>query len=265
MPRTTLQKFRQGWRIQLRVLHALMIRELNTRFGRQNIGFLWIMVEPLLFAGLVAIVWRFMKGPEEHGISIIAFIVSGYIPITLFRHGMSRSVSIFMANGSLMYHRQIKITDFVFVRFLIEILGGMMAYVFAGGLLIPFGEFPVPANVGLLIGGWAVYAAFTLSLCFIVAPLSEMSEVLEKFIPVITYIMIPFSGLFTMASWLTPTMRGYLLYSPFVNAMEMMRKGIWGDQITAYYNIWNPIGCTIVAATVGLAMCRWIRKSLTVE
>jgi capsular polysaccharide transport system permease protein len=178
---------------------------------------------------------------------------------------MSRSVSIFMANGSLMYHRQIKITDFVFVRFLIEILGGMMAYVFAAGLLIPFDEFPVPADVGLLIGGWAVYAAFTLSLCFIVAPLSEMSEVLEKFIPVITYIMIPFSGLFTMASWLTPTMRGYLLYSPFVNAMEMMRKGIWGDQITAYYNIWNPISCTLVAATIGLAMCRWIRKSLTVE
>ena len=54
-----------------------MIRELVTRFGRENIGFLWIMVEPLLFAGLVGIVWRFMKGPEEHGVSIVAFIATG--------------------------------------------------------------------------------------------------------------------------------------------------------------------------------------------
>ena len=93
MSRRALQKFQAGWAVQRRVIHALMIRELMTRFGRENIGFLWIMVEPLLFAVLVGLVWRVMKGPEEHGIGIIAFVVTGYIPITLFRHGVARSVS----------------------------------------------------------------------------------------------------------------------------------------------------------------------------
>ena len=32
-----------------------MIRELVTRFGRENIGFLWMMVEPLLFASSSAL------------------------------------------------------------------------------------------------------------------------------------------------------------------------------------------------------------------
>ncbi|WP_076072692.1 ABC transporter permease [Sphingomonas montana] len=265
MAEDTLRRFREGWRIQGRVIHALMIRELHTRFGRENIGFLWIMVEPLLFAGLVATIWRFMKGPEEHGIGIIAFVITGYIPITLFRHGVSRSVSVFIANSSLMYHRQVKVLDFIFVRFLIELIGSMMAYVFIASILVLFDEFPIPTNPGLLVGGFMLYAFFVLSLCFIVAPLSEMSEVLEKFIPVTTYVMIPFSGLFTMASWLTPTMREYLLWSPFVNAMEMMRKGIWGDQITAYYNIWNPLGCSIVATVIGLALCRHVRRTLAVE
>lgn len=265
MARGTLSKFREGWRIQVRVIHALMIRELHTRFGRENIGFLWIMVEPLLFAGLVAIIWRFMKGPEEHGIGIIAFVVTGYIPITLFRHGVSRSVSVFLVNSSLMYHRQVKVLDFIFVRFIIELLGSMMAYVFIASVLILFDEFPIPADPGMLVAGWMLYSFFTLSLCLMVAPLSEMSEVLEKFMPVVTYVMIPFSGLFTMASWLTPTMREFLLWSPFVNAMEMMRKGIWGEQITAYYNIWNPLGCSIVATVLGLALCRHVRRTLTVE
>lgn len=265
MAHITMQRFREGWRIQTRVIHALMIRELHTRFGRENIGFLWIMVEPLLFAGLVALIWRLMKGPEEHGIGIIAFVVTGYIPITLFRHGVSRSVSIFVANGSLMYHRQVKVLDFVFVRFLIELLGSMMAYVFIGTILMFFGEFPIPANPGLLVAGWLLYGLFTLSLCFIIAPLSEMSEALEKFIPVVTYVMIPFSGLFTMASWLSPGMRGYLLWSPFVNAMEMMRKGIWGEQITAYYNAANPLGCSLVCTVIGLALCRHVRRTLAVE
>lgn len=265
MSSSALHKLYEGWRIQIKVIHALMIRELHTRFGRENIGFLWIMVEPLLFAGLVAIIWRLMKGPEEHGIGIIAFVVTGYIPITLFRHGVSRSVSLFVANGSLMYHRQVKILDFILARFIIELIGSMMAYVFIASILILFDEFPIPAQPGLLVAGWALYAFFTLSLCFMIAPLSEMSAVLEKFMPVVTYVMIPFSGLFTMASWLTPTMREYLLWSPFVNAMEMMRKGIWGDQITAYYNIWNPLASSLVATVLGLALCRHVRRILTVE
>ena len=249
----------------MRVIHALMIRELNTRFGRENIGFLWIMVEPLLFAGLVAVIWRFMKGPEDHGVGIVAFVISGYIPLTLFRHGVSRSISIFVANSSLMYHRQVQVLDFVFVRFLIEMLGSMMAYVFIASVLIAFDQFPVPADIGMFLSGWLLYSLFTLSICFMVAPLSEMSEVVEKFIPVTTYILIPFSGAYTMSSWLTPNLREYLLWSPFVNAMELMRGGIFGSQVNPHYDVWNPLICSMVAALIGLALCRHVRRILVVE
>ena len=106
-----MSRFLTGLRVQADVVRALMIRELHTRFGRENIGFLWIMVEPLLFAGLVAFIWRLMKGPEEHGISMIAFVVTGYIPITLFRHVVARSVAVFTTNGGLLYHRQVTLPD----------------------------------------------------------------------------------------------------------------------------------------------------------
>lgn len=258
-------KLTKGWTVQVRVIHALMIRELTTRFGRENIGFLWIMVEPLLFACLVGLLWRITKGPEDHGMSIIAFVVTGYIPITLFRHGVQRSVVVFSVNGSLLYHRQIKILDFILARFIVEMLGCMMAYIVIALILMIFNELPVPADMGLFLAGWFLYAFFCLSLCFLIAPLSEMSEVLEKFVPVTTYVMIPFSGLVTMTSWMTPTVREYFLLSPFVNGMEMMRKGIWGEQITVHYNIWNPIICSVITTVIGLALCRRVRRTLSVE
>lgn len=265
MSHAILRKFSEGWAVQIRVLYALMIRELTTRFGRENIGFLWIMAEPLLFAGLVGITWRLSKGPEVHGLSVFAFIATGYIPITLFRHGVARSVAVFTVNSSLLYHRQIKVVDFIVVRFIIEILGGMMAFFFMAVVLGVFGEFPIPADMGLLLGGWALYSLFCFSLCLVLAPLSEMSDVLEKFVPVTVYIMIPVSGLFFMISWMAPNIRPYLLWSPFLNGMEMMRKGIWGDTVTAYYNIWNPLVCSMILTLVGLALCRRVRRTLTVE
>ena len=251
--------------VQMRVIHALMIRELVTRYGRDNIGFLWVMVEPLLFGGLVALIWHFMRGETEHGIGLTAFVVTGYIPITLFRHGVSRSVAIFNANSSLLYHRQVKIVDFILVRFFIELIGSLMAFTFAGVVLMYFDEFPVPADIGLTITGWLVYAFFCLSLCLIVAPVSEMSEVLEKLVPVMTYVMIPFSGLFTLAQWLTPGLRNAFMWSPFANAMEMIRKGLWGEQIHAYYDASYVIAVSCVLSLIGLSLCRRVRRTLTVE
>lgn len=265
MARMTLAKFREGLATQRRVIHALMIRELITRFGRENIGFLWMMVEPLLFAGLVAVIWRYMRGPEEHGVGIIAFVVTGYIPITLFRHVVSRSVAIFQANSSLMYHRQVKVLDFILVRFAIEMLGSMMAFLFIAIILIGFDAFPIPVDPGLMIGGWLLYCLFSFSLCLVIAPLSEMSEVLEKFIPVTTYVMIPFSGSFNMVAWLTPELQKYVLWSPFVHGVEMMRGGIWGSKIVVHYNVWFPIACSMVISAIGLALCRHVRKELVVE
>lgn len=260
-----MNKLSAGWRIQRRVIGALMLRELVTRFGRENIGFLWIMVEPLLFAVLVGAMWRVLKGPEEHGVSVVAFVATGYIPLTLFRHALTRAIKVFSVNGSLLYHRQIKVLDFILVRFLIELIGTMMAYLFIGLVLMAFGEFPVPANLGLLLAGWILYSWFTLALVLVMAPLSEKSEVLEKLIPVTTYIMIPFSGTFTMVSWLTPEAQKGLWWSPFVHAMEMMRGGVFGDGVDPIYDISVPIAASLVLTVMGLAMCRQVRRELVVE
>jgi capsular polysaccharide transport system permease protein len=260
-----VNSFAAGWRIQRRVIGALMIRELVTRFGRENIGFLWMMAEPLLFAVLVGIVWRVIKGPEEYGITIFAFIASGYIPLTFFRNSVNRSIRVFSVNGSLLYHRQIKVLDFIFVRTLIEAIGATMAFVFIAVVFGALGEFPMPYDLGALIAGWFLYCVFAFSLCLFLAPLSEMSDVLEKLVPVTTYVMIPFSGTFNMTAWLTPSMQKVVYWSPFVHAMELIRHGIFGPPANAQFDVAVPLFASMVLLLAGLAMCRRIRRTLVVE
>jgi capsular polysaccharide transport system permease protein len=260
-----LERILKGWRVQQRVIIALMIRELITRFGRENIGFLWVMAEPLLFAILVGILYTYMLGDTEHGVGVIAFIASGYIPLTVMRNSFGRSVNIFVVNGSLLYHRQVRIVDFIFVRFLIEMIGGMMAYLFVGLILGFLGLFPMPAHLGFLIGGWFLYMMFVLAVTLVIAPISETSEILEKLLPVTVYVAIPFSGTFNMASWLSPEARDIILWSPFVNGMEMMRYGLFGDAVRPYYSVWVPLVGTAVVAMAGLMLCRRIRRTLVVE
>lgn len=255
----------QGWRIQTRVIQALIIRELTTRFGRENIGFLWVMAEPLLFAVLVGLLWRFEKGPQEHGVSIVAFVASGYLPLVMFRSTVLRAIGVFTANSSLLYHRQVKILDLIFVRFLVECIGHMMAYIFIGTVLFALDLFPWPHDLGYLLLGWSYYGLFSLTVAMVVAPLSEMSEVLEKVMPVTTYLMVPFSGAFFMAEWLTPEVKEAVLWSPPVHAMEMMRYGVFGDALYPNFNFTYTPACCLPVLMVGMMLCRHVRRVMVVE
>lgn len=255
----------QGWNIQVRVIGALMVRELTTRFGRENLGFLWIMAEPLLFAVLVGVLWRAMKGPTDFGLNIIAFVVTGYIPLVMFRTAMSRGVKSFTVNGGLMYHRQIKVLDLLIVRFAIELIGHMMAYLFIGTVLGVFHIFPSPYDIGFVVLGGFYYALFTFSVMLVVACLSEVSEVIEKFLPVTTYLMIPFSGAFYLVSALSPQAANAVLYSPAVHGMEMMRYGVFGPSIDPQFDFWYPLEFCIICMTLGLLLCRIVRKRLVIE
>ena len=46
---STSGSLRRSLAIQSRIVRALLLREILTRFGRHNIGFLWLFVEPMLF------------------------------------------------------------------------------------------------------------------------------------------------------------------------------------------------------------------------
>jgi len=97
------------------------------------------------------------------------------------------------------------------------------------------------------------------------APLSEVSETLEKFIPVTLYVMIPFSGAFAMVSWMTPDLEKLMLLSPFVSPMELMRYGIFGDRVNAVWDVSVPLASSMALMLIGLVLCRRVRRTLVVE
>lgn len=71
----------RGFAVQRRVIGALLIREIYSRFGRESLGFVWVVAEPLVFAVPVLLMWRAIRGSHEHGISVMPFLWSGYLPM----------------------------------------------------------------------------------------------------------------------------------------------------------------------------------------
>src|SRR5271170_8296360 len=86
--------FLQSLTIQWRVLHALMMRELITRFGRDNLGVLWLVGEPMIFTLGVTTLWS-AAGLSHGGVGmpIVAFAVTGYSSVLFGRNSTSQCIS----------------------------------------------------------------------------------------------------------------------------------------------------------------------------
>jgi capsular polysaccharide transport system permease protein len=111
-----MSSFWRGLLIQRRVVGALIIREIYSRVGRESLGFAWLVAEPLVFALPVLFVWRAVRDPNEHGLSLVPFLWSGYLPLLLFRHLGGRILLFIRANVPLLYHQRVKIFDIFIAR-----------------------------------------------------------------------------------------------------------------------------------------------------
>ncbi|MFN3401898.1 MAG: hypothetical protein ACK4Z4_16280, partial [Ferrovibrio sp.] len=142
----------------MQVIAALMIRNVMAKYGRGNLGFLWLIVEPIFLVGGVILVWVFLHR-GGHGISIAAFVLSGYMPLTLWRH-LSNAVRVMSGNYGLLYHRRITVLDIMIARALTEIAGITAAGIIVYLILLSVGSLNWIAEPSLLLAGWLIMSTF---------------------------------------------------------------------------------------------------------
>ena len=129
------------------------MREIVTRYGREGIGFLWVIGEPLAFCLGVIILWSALKPAYEHGIRLGPFVMTGYMSLLLMRHLVTHGLSALQANVGLMYHRVISPLHIFVSRFVLEIAGTTTAFAVVYVILAALGQVGLPKEPLLLYGG----------------------------------------------------------------------------------------------------------------
>src|SRR5271167_4078655 len=130
------QSLLQCLRIQRRVMHALLMREVITRFGRENLGVLWLVGEPMLFTLGVATLWTAAGLHHGSPIPIVAFAVTGYSSVLMWRNSANRSGGAITQNKQLLFHRNVRVIDVLLTRIVIEIGGATGSFIMLSILFI---------------------------------------------------------------------------------------------------------------------------------
>ncbi len=251
--------------IQKRVIGALLMREIITRYGRNNIGFLWLFVEPLLMTLMILLLWGAARANQYSDLNIIAFTLTGYPLAMMWRNVSNRAIGAISANASLLYHRNVRVLDTLFARMLLEIAGATIAQIAIVGVLILIGWIPAPADVFYMLMAWLLMAIFAIGLGLVICSIAFKVEAFGKIWGTFSFVMLPLSGVFFFVSSLPQQAQQYVLWMPMVHGTEMFRQGYFGASVVTYESISYIVLCNLVLLLLGFIMVNDFSKGVEPE
>ncbi len=254
-----------GSRIQVRIVGALLSREMLTRYGRHNLGFLWLFVEPMLFTLGVTALWTATKSVHGSDLPIVAFALTGYSSVLLWRNMPGRCIGAVWANLALLYHRNIKVLDIYAARLLLEFGGATISFVTLAIAFIAIGWLALPDDFLKVLGGWLLLAWFGAALATALGALSHYNELVEKLWHPFSYLLFPLSGAAFMVSALPPAAQELVLYLPMVHGVEIVREGYFAAQANAVYDVWYLVAVNLVLTVVALILAQHLSRTVVPE
>ncbi|MBC7621274.1 MAG: ABC transporter permease [Candidatus Saccharibacteria bacterium] len=241
------------------------MREVLTRYGRHNIGFLWLFVEPMLFTLGVTALWTAAKASHGSNIPIVAFALTGYSSVLLWRNMPGRTVGSITPNLALMYHRNVRVMDVFLSRLILEAMGASISFVVLGLLFTTVGWMKPPEEILKVLFAWFMLAWFGSALALLIGSVSERSELIEKLWHPAMYLLFPLSGAAFMVDWLPPGAQEVILLLPMVHGVELLREGYFGSTVHAHYDIPYMASICLVLTVLGLAQERYISRRVAPE
>jgi capsular polysaccharide transport system permease protein len=246
--------FWRGLKVQARIVWALLLREMITRYGRENIGVLWLFAEPLLFILGIALLWTYFDHRAISTGTLAEFSIVSYPTILLWRNTTGRVIKAIESNKSLLHHRLIRPVDFFYSRIILEFTSVTASFLLIFIIFMFAGISHAPADLLDMTIGWLLIAWFAFGFVMVMGALSEMNDVIEKISHVILYFMLPVSGAFVPAYVVPDTLRDYLLLFPLVDGVEYFHYGYYGNAMKTYFDLEYTIVANLVLTLFGLAL-----------
>ncbi|MCA3242658.1 MAG: ABC transporter permease [Rubrivivax sp.] len=256
---------RNSLRVQGRVIWALLLREVITRFGRRNLGVLWLIGEPMLFTLGVTALWSAAQLNHGSGIPIVAFAITGYSSVLMWRNAVSHCTHAIQSNLNLLYHRNVQPIDVFAARIWLEVIGASASFLVLAVFFTAIEMMQPPVDALLVVGGWLMLAWFGGALALLVGAAATFSELVKRLWSPMSYLLFPLSGAAFMVDWLSPAARDIVLLLPMVHGVEMLREGYFGNVVPTHYDIGYMAVCNLVLLFFGLVLTTMASRRVEAE
>jgi capsular polysaccharide transport system permease protein len=254
-------KLAAGWRAGLRVLEALIVRDVLVVYSRNGMGYLWALAHPLAYMATIGAVYIMLGHRAPAGISMPGYLATGIVAYINFYVRIQGAVSnAVRGNISLLYFRSVTPLALVGAAFLREFLTSLVVFVIVVvGIAVyedsweiddPLTILAALTGMGLL--GMIVGAFF--GLAELAVPAIKLGEI------VLARAMLFFSGVLFFANMLPARIREWALLNPMLHLIEFVRDGYFVAYHSRYVNWEYPVSFIVAGLALTMVLLHATRR-----
>ncbi|WP_315921035.1 ABC transporter permease [Mesorhizobium sp. SP-1A] len=220
-----LRSFTTNWD----VIVAIIMRETLTRFGKNKIGYLWALLEPVAYVSLFLSIRNAVAQTVPFGDSMILFVLSGLLCFRAFSSIASRGLKAVSSNNALFTYPMVKPMDAIFARIILEAVTMLVVFAIFFSFMHLASDHHIiayPERFGAAMGGLMVLAA---GMSVFNGALNAIMPSWERVFGMIRLPLLLLSGVFYVPKVLPPEFHPYLEWNPLLNCVEWFRYAMYLD------------------------------------
>lgn len=251
--------FHEALQIQTRVIGALILRDMRTRFGRTFFGYVIIVGWPLSHLMVMMGIFLLTQRVAPVGTSLPVFLGTGILPYILCLYPGRQIMSCLVQNQPLLYFPIVKATDVVMARGILEIITAFwVTAIFASSLYVA-GIDITPLHYQEAIQAIMVTIWFGFSYGFLGAILFKLFRPWMAPHIILLLLMYVTAGVFFVPTNLSEGLQNIIWYNPLLHCVEWLRAAYYDGYGYGMLDRGYVIGFATSLFVVGLIIERMAR------
>lgn len=255
---------REALQRKLNVMHAVILRDIRSRYFDHGLGFLIVPLFPVAHMVLLLVIYKVIDRQAVFGDDLILFFATGLIPVLMFNY-VSRFMSVsLLANKGMLAFPAVKMLDIIIARSALELVGIVLAIMFVIAIILSVGSSPVPRSTIDVLFVLALVGVLSVGVGIVVSVISAIWPFFAMFYSLFTAVIYLSSGAPIYLHSFPDLVAYYCSFNPTFHAVEWIRSAYYlgypAYQLSKIY----LIGWAFGSLAVGLLMERVLRRYIAI-
>lgn len=251
-------------RTHVRVVGALVRREMRAHGGESRLGYLWAVIEPLLHLLAYIVIFEYlMKRSSALGGSMPLFLLTGIVPYFLYSKMATYVSGAIVSNKSLLSLPPVKPIDVVVARVVLESATYLfVSFVMFTGLFLAGNADAIPYDPLAVMQACALAICLGLGVGMINMVIQSFFHNWMSMFGLLSFPLWFFSGIWFLPEQVPQPYREYMLYNPLLDVVMWFRTGFYRDFRPLFLDVPYAVGVAVLLMAIGLALMRVARRKL---
>ncbi|MFG1272061.1 ABC transporter permease [Xanthobacter flavus] len=243
-----------------RVVGAVIMRDLQTRFGTGYFGFLLGLIMPLGHLTIAIGVTTLLGRPTPLGTDTPIFLMTGVLPFILWLYGHRQIMLTLLQNRPLLYFPGVDIFDLFAARIVIEVVSGTLVVLIVLATLAILGHELNVANwpefIYGLVRAWLMGVATGL-IFGCLATLWGATIIAGNILGPLLWVA---SGVLFLPDGLPEKLRNFLSFNPLCQIVDGVRIAYFSEYSSSFYDMSLMDKSLLVLLALGMTLVPLTRK-----